>query len=70
MVGPGFWPPAPEPGLSAPLGLCLIHLSSDSGHGPACWPAGGLRLPGCGACCAGDGVWAGARAGGGGPDDG
>lgn len=62
--------PAPEPGLSAPLGLCLIPFSSDTGHGAASWPAGGLRLPGRGARCAGGGVWAGAGAGGGGQDDG
>jgi hypothetical protein len=59
-----------EPGLSAPLGLCLIPLSSDPGHGPASRPAGGLHLPGCGACCTSGGFWAGAGAGGGGPDDG
>lgn len=62
--------PAPEPGLSAALGLCLIPFSSDTGHGPAGRPAGGLRLPGCGACRAGGGVGTGAGAGGGGPDDG
>lgn len=60
---------ATEPELSAALHLCFIPFFSDIGHGPASWPAGGLRLPRCGACCAGAGVWAGARAGGGGPDD-
>lgn len=56
---------------SQPLWVsCLFRLSRVTGHGPASWPAGGLRLPGRGACRAGDGVWAGAGAGGGGPDDG
>lgn len=61
--------PAPEPGLSAPLRLCLLPFSSDTGHGPASRPAGGLRLPGRGARRAGGGIWTGAGAGGGGPHD-